>query len=464
MEKDKLLSILDTYQDEMIKTLQQVIQIPSVETEPQPGAPFGQEVARSLEFMVDAGRALGMKARNVDGYAGHVEIGEGEDLIGVLVHLDVVPAGSDWTYPAFGGEIHDGKLYGRGTLDDKGPAVAALYGLKAIQESGIKLNKRVRLILGTDEESGWKDLPYYFEREEKPRQGFSPDAMFPIIHAEKGSATFKIGAHFAASSGARVVSFQSGERTNIVPDRATAVVAGLDVESVRAAASTFSPLPGASVCFEAGEQGITITTKGVSAHGAMPEEGVNAAVELATFLATLPLPVDQLGLVEFMRDHLRGQYNGQGLGIGFRDEVSGLLTANLGIVRWSDDLAELSINTRFPISFTGEQIHDGARRVAEAAGLTYTVVSTGKPHHVPKDSPVVKVLQRVYQEETGEEPTAFAIGGGTYAKMMAEAVAFGPVFPGEPELAHQKDEHISLENLRRCARIYALAMIGLANA
>lgn len=463
MDKQKLLGILDSYRDEMTKTLQQVIQIPSVETDAEPGAPFGLEMGRALEFMLETGHALGLKAKNVDGYAGHVELGEGDDLIGVLVHLDVVPAGNDWTYPAFGGEIHDGKLYGRGTLDDKGPAVAALYGLKAIKESGIKLDKRIRLIFGTDEESGWLDMQYYFEREEKPRRGFSPDAMFPIIHAEKGSTTFKIGARFAAASGARLVSFQSGERTNIVPDRATAVVAGVAAEAIQASLSTFSALPGSSINFAAGEHEIVITAKGVSAHGAMPEEGVNAALELATFLATLPLPEDQLKLVQFMRDHLRSQHNGQGLGIGFSDEVSGLLTANLGIVHWENDAAELSVNTRFPISYTGEQVHDGARQVVEKAGFTYAIVSTGKPHHVAKDSPVVKVLQRVYQEETGQEPTAFAIGGGTYAKMMPEAVAFGPVFPGEPELAHQKDEHINLENLLRCARIYVLAMVGLAN-
>lgn len=464
MDKERLLGILESYRIEMTKTLQQVIQIPSVESAAQPMAPFGPEVARALEFMVEKGRAMGFKVRNVDNYAGHVEIGEGDDVVGVLVHLDVVPAGNDWTYPAFGGEIHDGKLYGRGTLDDKGPAVAALYGLKAIKESGIKLNRRVRLILGTDEESGWQDMPYYFEREEKPRWGFSPDAMFPIIHAEKGSATFKIGARFDALSGARVVSFQSGERTNIVPDRATALVAGIAAEAIQAALLTFSALPGASISFAQEEQGVVITAKGISAHGAMPEEGVNAAVELAAFLATLPLQADQLRLVQFMRDHLRGQYNGQGLGVGLRDDVSGLLTANLGIVRWEGDTAELSINTRIPISYTGEQVHESARQVVEGAGFTYTVISTGKPHHVSKDSPVVKVLQRVYQEETGQEPTAYAIGGGTYAKLMPEAVAFGPVFPGQPEMAHQKDEHISLDDLMRCARIYLLAMVGLANA
>jgi succinyl-diaminopimelate desuccinylase len=464
VDKEKLLGLLDGYQGEMTKTLQQLIQIPSVEAEAAPGAPFGPAMAKALEFVLETGKALGLKAKSVDGYAGHLELGEGDDVIGVLVHLDVVPAGNDWTYPAFGGEIHDGKLYGRGTLDDKGPAVAALYGLKAIKESGIKLDKRIRLIFGTDEESGWLDMQYYFEREEKPRQGFSPDAMFPIIHAEKGSTTFQIGAQFAEATGASVVSFQSGERTNIVPDRATAVVAGIAAAEIEAALATFSALPGASINFAAGEQGIVVTAKGVSAHGAMPEEGVNAAVELATFLARLSLPADQLHLLQFMRDHLRGQYNGQGLGIGLKDEVSGLLTANLGIVRWENGTAELAINTRFPISYTGEQVHGGAKQVAEAAGFTYTIVSTGKPHHVAKDSPVVKVLQQVYQEETGQEPTAYAIGGGTYAKLMPEAVAFGPVFPGQPELAHQRDEHISLEDLMRCARIYTLAMVGLANA
>ena len=184
---DFIDNIIDEMKDEIIESLQRIVRIKSVEDEPEEGMPFGEGVNQCLESFLDIAKSLGLKTKNIDGYAGHVEIGEGEEILGILCHLDVVPEGSNWTYPPYAAEIHDGKIYGRGTIDNKGPAIASLYALKAIQDSGIKLNKRVRLILGTDEESGWECIRYYLDKEETPALAFSPDAEFPVIHGKRVS-------------------------------------------------------------------------------------------------------------------------------------------------------------------------------------------------------------------------------------------------------------------------------------
>ena len=188
--KDFIDSKIDEMKDEIVESVQEIVRIKSVEGEPGENKPFGEGVNQCLEATLAIAERLGLKNKNIDGYAGHVEIGEGEEILGILCHLDVVPEGSNWTYPPYGAEIHDGKIYGRGTIDNKGPAIAALYALKAVQDSGIKLNKRVRLILGTNEESGWGCINYYLKKEETPALAFSPDAEFPVIHGEKGILTF----------------------------------------------------------------------------------------------------------------------------------------------------------------------------------------------------------------------------------------------------------------------------------
>ncbi|HHY13423.1 MAG TPA: Sapep family Mn(2+)-dependent dipeptidase, partial [Thermoanaerobacterales bacterium] len=177
---------IERYRNDIIKSVQEQIKIKSVKGESKPGMPFGEGPREALEHALKLSEELGFKTKNVDGYAGHAEYGEGDDIVGVLVHLDVVPEGTGWVHPPYGGEIHDGKIYGRGTIDNKGPAIAALYALKALKDSGVNMKRRVRIIFGTDEESGWEDMDYYMENEENPMCGFSPDALFPIINSEKG--------------------------------------------------------------------------------------------------------------------------------------------------------------------------------------------------------------------------------------------------------------------------------------
>ena len=185
-----------------------------------PGKPFGDKVDEALKSTLALAEKLGFQVKNVDGYAGHAEFGEGDETMGILGHLDVVPEGSGWTYPPYEARVVDGKLYGRGASDNKGPLIGALYAMKAVMESGRKMKRKVRIIFGTDEESGWEDMEYYFKKEPMPDFGVSPDADYPIINVEKGIATFKLKKKFASDdcSAVKIKSISSGHRPNMVPD------------------------------------------------------------------------------------------------------------------------------------------------------------------------------------------------------------------------------------------------------
>lgn len=183
---------IDGLMDNMVKDIQGLIQIKSVEAPAEGNMPFGKGVQDALEYTLNLGEKMGFAVKNVDNYAGHIEFGEGDEIIGVLAHLDVVPEGSNWDYDPYGAEIADGKIFGRGTIDNKGPAVSALYAMKALKDEGIPVNKRVRLILGTNEETGWEGINYYMKNEETPHMGFTPDADFPAIHGEMGILIFDL--------------------------------------------------------------------------------------------------------------------------------------------------------------------------------------------------------------------------------------------------------------------------------
>lgn len=218
------LKIAMSRKEELITECQQLIQIESVldERNASETIPFGKGPFDALKWMLNKGNEYGFSTKNIDNVAGHIEMGQGEELLGILCHVDVVPAGSGWTYPPFKGEVVDGKLYGRGAIDDKGPTIASLLALKMVKDAGIKLNKRVRMIIGTDEESGFRCVDRYFEKEEMPTIGFAPDADFPLINAEKGIATleFTLINHMQADE--QLISFHAGKRTNMVPDVAEA--------------------------------------------------------------------------------------------------------------------------------------------------------------------------------------------------------------------------------------------------
>jgi len=450
----RLDAALEALHEDMVSTLQRWIRVPSVRAERSAdNAPFGAEVRRALDVAMEDIARLGMNVRDVDGYCCDCEIGEGEDVVAVLAHLDVVPEGDGWDHDPYGGEIVDGRMVGRGTGDDKGPGVAALFAMKAIEDAGIKLSKRCRLILGCDEECGMQDLEYYEEKIGLPDVGFSPDAEFPLINTEKGIMQMKLDAPMTDE---RLISIACGTRPNVVPGTAVAVVAGdwreqaadaFDVEDEDCAIET-----------ELVDGNTKLTVTGVPAHASTPEQGKNAAKMLIAVLKKLGIGGAPIALL----DEAVGEgYSGLNLGIAGSDAVSGPLTINLGLLFAGEGNLSVTFDCRYPVFFSDVTISTTVAKRLAPAGFAMEPCHASHPHHVPESSELVSKLMAVYNGITGTQAKPFAIGGGTYARHLKEGVAFGMLFPGEPELAHQANESIDVANYLKAARIYAYAIVAL---
>ena len=450
----KLDAALAALREDMTDTLARWVRVPSVRAERSAqNAPFGAQVRLALDTaMADIAR-LGLTPRDVDGYACDAEIGAGEDVLAVLAHLDVVPEGDGWTHDPYGAQIENGRMYGRGTGDDKGPAVAALFAMKAILDAGIPLSRRCRLILGCDEECGMQDLEYYEKKIGLPARGFSPDADFPVINTEKGIMGLTLR---APACDARLLELSAGTRQNVVPGAAQALVAGDWREQAIEAFDVDED--GCQIEAELCGEATRIRVTGVPAHASMPDEGRNAAKMLLRVLAKLGVGGAPVALL----DEAAGSENaGRALGIAGRDEVSGALTINLGLLSLEGGQLCVTFDCRYPVFFDGKTIASTVEKRLAPAGFAMTQVSDSEPHHVPESSELVQRLIGVYNAITGENARPFAIGGGTYARHLQEGVAYGMLFPGEPELAHQAEENISLDGLYRAARIYAYAIVAL---
>ncbi|HHY28482.1 MAG TPA: dipeptidase PepV [Desulfitobacterium dehalogenans] len=456
---------IDGLKDELIKAVQDCIQFKSVKDmdHASPGAPFGPGIRDCLEWTLSLGENLGFDVKNIDGYAGQIEMGAGE-LLGILGHLDVVPEGDGWSVPPYSGAIMNGRIYGRGAMDDKGPTLAALFAMKAIKDAKIPLNKKVRLILGTDEESGWEDMDYYKKKEDIPVIGFAPDAEFPLIHAEKGILHLEFSKQFNPLPHLREI--QGGERANVVPDSCRVVLYGFTREDLSQKLSHYTFPEGVTGKLEtsSGEDGLVLMFKGMGAHGSLPQKGKNAVLHALQFLASLDLSQEEAELIHWLNNRPGKGYFGEGFNIAFADEPSGKLSLNLGIMDLSAQNIRFVIDVRYPVTIKEDQILKPVAACGQEIGLQMLTLSHQKAHHVPKDSPLVKSLLKAYSDVTGLEAYAFAIGGGTYAKVLPQGVAFGPLLPGEPEVIHCPDEYMAIDSLILACKVYAQAILNLAGA
>ncbi|MBS4216754.1 dipeptidase PepV [Bacillus sp. FJAT-49711] len=456
--------------EDLIADLQGLLKIESVldEENATEDAPLGVNVKKALDYMLELGQKDGFTQKNTGNVAGHLEMGSGDGLIGVLGHVDVVPAGDGWSVNPFEGVVQDGKIFARGAIDDKGPTMAAYYAMKVIKELELPLEKRVRLIIGTDEESKWRCVDHYFKHEEMPDMGFAPDADFPIINAEKGIADFdlvQIGQESNDQpSTISLLSFVSGLRYNMVPDKAKAV---LDVkENHTELMQTFNDfiksqdLQGRYFV----ESGYSIIElEGVSAHGSEPDKGKNAGLLLASFLSTTDLDKKGSKFVSSAVNFFFGDSRGRNLGVQYEDEISGELTINVGIMSYNEqDGGKFGLTMRYPVTFNMEERLETLTKFVEEKGYSIANFSDSKPHHVPEDSKLIQILKNVYEIQTHDSASLMAIGGGTYARSLKSGVAFGALFPGRPDVAHQKDEYMELDDLVKATAIYAQAIYELA--
>lgn len=449
---------IDNLKEQLIESVQRVLKIKSLEEEPKDNMPFGKGVNDALEEALKISEELGFKTKNIDGYAGYAEYGEGEEYVGVLGHLDVVPEGDGWKYPPYEGKIQDGKLWGRGALDDKGPIIAALYGLKAIKEANLPIGKKIRIIFGTNEETGCGDIGYYLSKEKPPIMAFTPDAEFPIIYAEKGIINFTLESTYNEEGSTKIIYIKGGERPNIVPDYCEALVQGVD----RAILDTYIIKNRCTIEVEEKEEGTLIKSYGVSAHGSTPEKGKNAIMELILALNSLDIQGNLGEIIDTLANSIGCEVNGQGMNVGLSDEPSGKLTLNPGVINVDDKSFNLIIDIRYPVTFTGEEVLDRLQEKFKNSPMKIKNRVSVNPLYFSKEHELIKTLQKVYKKQTGDEPELLAIGGGTYAKAMPNTVAFGPTFPGKEDVIHKPNECVEIDELILMAKIYGNAIYELA--
>ncbi|MDV3427291.1 MAG: Sapep family Mn(2+)-dependent dipeptidase [Bacillota bacterium] len=438
---------MENYREDLIRDIKRLVAINSVIDKPEPDAPFGIGIKRTLEECIDIAKSLGFKTyMDPEGYYGYADIGQGDTLFAVLGHLDVVPAddAENWVSHPFQPALIGDKLYGRGTQDDKGPLLAAMYGMKALLDRNININKRVRFIFGTDEETLWRGINKYMEKEEKPSFGFSPDSMFPLIHAEKGLLQLKL-----IGKGNKNIEIHAGSAFNAVPDKASFKTE--DIEKAKRIIIKHN--------FEYKVERDTITLFGKASHAAKPENGINA-------ISRLSIVLDELGLesssIKFISRVINETYNGDNI-VGNWEDVSGKLTLNVGKLDITPDEEVISIDVRIPVTYKKEDFAKKLSDKAEKYNLEYKEFDYLHSIYVPIENELVKKLRKVIEEQTDLESTPLTSGGATYARAMENCVAFGAVFPGKPKTEHQTNEYIDVNDLMKSAEIYAHAIYELLN-
>ncbi|WP_435891517.1 dipeptidase PepV [Lacticaseibacillus salsurivasis] len=428
-------------------------------------APLGPGPAKALNTMLAMAERDGFNTLNVDNVAGRIELGQGDEIFGLFGHMDVVPAGPGWDTDPFDPVIKDGKLYARGSSDDKGPSIAAYYALKLVRDLKCPINKKIHFIIGTDEESDWVGIHRYLETEPAPDFGFSPDAEFPIINGEKGIATFAIDFKPQPTTGdLQLTSFSAGLRVNMVPQSATATLAGEIPTSLDTLLAAANQQKGIHVETSPAANGITLTMTGKGAHAQEPSDGINAATFLATLLNQLPLDPAGKQYVSAIAAHMHEDSRGHLLGINHKDAVMGELTASPDLLTYEPaGKQQVLLNVRYPQGTDPDTIIAGITAALGADTVTVTVNGHAQaPHYVAGDDPLVKTLLQVYQDHTGQPGFEQVIGGGTYGRIIDRGVAFGALMPDAENVMHQANEYMAVDSIIQAVAIYADAISRLA--
>ena len=445
------------HKEDLLKDLFDLLSVRSIlGTDITEETPFGSGPREALDLILSFGKRDGYKTKLVENKAGHIEVGQGEELFGILGHVDVVPVvEADWTSHPFKPEIRDGKIFARGSLDDKGPTMAAYYAVKLLDKLGVKWNKRVRVIVGSDEETGFRCVEAYFKHEEQPASGFTPDAMFPLVYAEKSRSTFDHKFKFVDEDGKynyKLVKFNGGQVLNMVIASAKAELEG-EASDIREKFENFLAQDKLEGEVEVGNT-IKLTLKGKAAHGSTPQYGINGATKLAEFLNTLGLDNNGKNFVDYIVEKLANDPFGEKLGINYADDEMGEATYNYGILEYDLErkIGVVSTDCRHPKKFDLVDRLNGVK----VDNIDIEVTSTKEAHYVPKDDELVTTLMDVYRKHTGDTKNdAFVLGGGTYARCLKKGVAFGLLFPGKEDTMHQANEYLEVEDLLLATAIYA---------
>ena len=407
---------------------------PSLGTLPYGSAPFS-----ALKFFLDDASEAGMRTGIIENRVGWCEFGPLDaDLIGIVCHLDVVPAGDGWTTSPFELNLKDGILYGRGIVDDKGPACASYFAMKRLMASGFMPSKRIRLILGTDEERTCSCVETYAELGEIPSFAITPDAEFPVIYAEKGILHVKI-----VNSSPSALKAIGGSAANMVPASCSCTI-----------------------------DGVEYSAKGKTAHASKPELGVNAIFELIKQLDTASVDYSNSTLLSFISKEIVYSSPAEYTGCSITDE-SGNVTANPSVLNCSDSGESLVIDIRCPVTYQMSDIVAKLSATAESYGLTVEVLNQMDPLYKSKDLPQIALLTEIWKsnmpfysgykpEYLSEYTEPIAIGGGTYARHMPNTIAFGIQAPWQEDQCHQANECRALSDFETDIKVMTEAIMGLS--
>lgn len=470
------LELLESYKEDMLAMLKDLVSYPSVvsnavRTEEGEVLPFGRKVHDAYLYTMKVGEEMGFDTFNADNYGGHIELkaeDENAEVFGITGHLDVVPAESGWKSNPFEMIEKDGVLYGRGVSDDKGPVVASLYAMKAIKESGVKLNKNVRLILGLDEETGKSGMKDYLEQAGQPDMGFTPDGDFPLVNGEMGILIFDLAQKLTRLSnkdGLRLTKLEAGTVPNAVPAIAKAVLAADEkiYELVKGKLEQYKLETGYKLSAKKQGKSLVVEAFGETAHGAHPHLGLNAISILMGFLGRLQFLNEEVNeFVDFYNDYIGFNLHGEEIGCAFSDKESGKLIFNVGMMSVNEDIASMTINVRYPVTVSSDEVYAGIEEKLEGSRIGLVKGMDDKPIYMEIEDPLVSKLLEAYRSETGDnESKPLVMAGGTYAKDVNKTLAFGAMFPGEEDTMHQNDEKKSIDDLMKAAKIYARAIYAI---
>lgn len=453
-----------------VEDLKALLAVESVRDDSQatPDAPLGPGPTAALVKMLAIAERDGFTTKNIDNIVGYIEIGpkDADEYVAILSHVDVMPAGEGWDTEPFDPVVTEDKIIARGASDDKGPGMSAYYAFKILSDLKVPLKRRVRLIFGTDEENDWTGMTRYFEVEPEPVFGFSPDAEYPIINGEKGNVQVIIKGEATNGGTVKLVDFESGLRTNMVPGIARATVKSSHAEKIVTEFQEFLvENPKVSGSTETDGEIIKFVLNGKQVHGAMPETGENAGTYLANFLQDFDFGGTAKSFLTYLGTPAHDDTVGEKFGVKYTDDVMGPLSMNVGIQKFIDGGESfINFNFRYPKGITPDEIVDGLSSKLNGWDVTPTIGGHSQaPHYVAPSDPIVETLLRVYHDQTGLPAHDQVIGGGTYGRLMKRGVAYGALFPDSPDTMHQVNEFALLDDLYRSISIYAQAIAEITN-
>ena len=465
MVKQQIEEYFEKHGEAMIEDICRLVRIRSDKEEALPNRPFGEGPAKALAEALQIASDMGFAVKNYDNYVGTVDFSGKEACLDILAHLDVVPAGEGWTVTQpFEPVVQGGRLYGRGAADDKGPAVCALYAMKAVQDLKIPLSKNVRLILGTDEESGSSDIAYYYTKEKEAPMTFSPDAQFPVINTEKGGLHGIVQAQYAQDTALpRIHSIHGGAKVNVVPGNAQAVIEGIQLEEARKFCNEAAKRTGVEFTITEENGALQIQAVGKGAHAASPEAGNNAVTGILDLLTHMPFAKSEgfVKLCAVLALFPHGDWKGTAAGVAQEDEISGQLTLSFNVFEYSLTGLQGKFDSRCPLCANNANMRDVLMAKCRESGLVMPDCTMYAPHHVSGDSDFVKTLLACYEQYSGQKGECLAIGGGTYVHNLKNGVAFGCSLPGTENKMHGANESAVVAELLLSAKIFTQVIVEL---